>query len=182
VGVNGDWPDGDIFDTLISFVYIYFDFAGYSMIALGIGRLIGVPTPVNFNRPWLATSLTDFWGRWHMSLGDWVRRHIYLPLQISFMRRVSGGSAYAVNAVSLVVAFTFVGLWHRFTWPFLVWGTLFGCIIAVEKYVRDTMGAKLGSYPVLVPWLRLIGPIYVLFTVVIMLHLTAMKQMIGSTR
>jgi alginate O-acetyltransferase complex protein AlgI len=183
VGVNGDWPSTTAADTLISFIYIYFDFAGYSLIALGLGRLIGVPTPVNFDRPWLATSLTDFWSRWHMSLGDWVRRHIYLPLQFSFMRRFSGGSEYAVNAVSLIVAFTFVGLWHRFTLPFLVWGVLFGCILAVEKYVRDTVGAKFFErYPALIPWFNFIGPVYVLATVVMMLHLTAMQQMIGNVR
>ena len=183
VGVNGDWPSVTLADTFISFIYIFLDFAGYSLIALGIGRLIGIPTPVNFNRPFRATSLTDFWSRWHMSLGDWVRRHIYLPLQLTFMRRFSGGSEYIVNAISLMVAFTFVGLWHRFTLPFLIWGVLFGCILAIEKYVRDTVGMRmLEKRPELSRWLGFVGPLYVLATVVAMLHLTAMQQMVGSTR
>ena len=183
VGVNGDWPTGSVSDTFVSFIYIYLDFAGYSLIALGIGRLIGIPTPVNFNRPLLATSLTDFWSRWHMSLGDWVRRHVYLPLQLTFMRRFSGDSEYAVNAISLMVAFTFVGLWHRFTLPFLIWGVLFGCILAIEKYVRDTVGvAMLERNPAFRRWLIFLGPIYVLVTVVAMLHLTAMQQMVGNVR
>ncbi|UVO52867.1 MBOAT family O-acyltransferase [Sphingomonas sp. SUN039] len=183
VGVNGDWPSGGLGDTLISFIYIYLDFAGYSLIALGVGRLLGVPTPVNFDRPLLATSLTDFWSRWHMSLGNWIRRHLYLPIQLSFMRRFSGGSEYVVNGVSLMVAFTFVGLWHRFTLPFLVWGIVFGCLLALEKYVRDTVGvALLERHPGVGIWLRIIGPFYVLATIVVMLHLTAMQQMVGTAR
>lgn len=183
VGVNGDWPADGVADTFVSFIYIYLDFSGYSLIALGIGRLIGIPTPVNFDRPLLATSLTDFWSRWHMSLGDWVRRHIYLPLQLTFMRRFSGGSEYIVNAISLMVAFTFVGLWHRITLPFMIWGVLFGCILAIEKYVRDTVGMRmLERNPELSRCLAFVGPLYVLATVVAMLHLTAMQQMVGNAR
>lgn len=183
VGVNGDWPTRNYWDSLITFLYIYLDFAGYSLLALGIGRLLGVPTPVNFDRPLLATSLTDFWTRWHMSLGNWVKRNIYFPSQLFLLRRTPEAAAYWVNTLSLMLGFTFVGLWHRVTWQFLLWGVLFGCLLSIEKVLRDkVLGRAFGRWPALGVVARCLAPIYVILVVVAMLHLTAMGQMVGNSK
>ncbi len=181
VGVTGSWPTGSYLDSLVTFFYVYLDFAGYSLIALGIGRLLGVPTPINFDRPLLSTSLTEFWARWHMSLGNWVKRNIYFPLQLFFLRRAPDNAIYLINTLSLMAGFTFVGLWHRMTLPFLLWGLAFGCVLSLEKGVRDrVVGPLLKRYPQLAPFARVLGPFYTIGVVVAMLHLTVMGQMIGA--
>lgn len=183
VGANGGWSERSYVDSIITFLYVYFDFAGYSLVALGIGRLLKVPTPVNFDRPFTSPSLTDFWLRWHASLGSWIRRNIYFPSQFALMRRTDGEHAYLVNTLSLVVAFTFVGVWHRITLQFVVWGVLFGCLVAAEKYVRDEWLLPISERR---PWLTLVGrtlgPVYVLVTVTSLLYLTAIGQMVGTVK
>jgi alginate O-acetyltransferase complex protein AlgI len=181
VGANGDWSERSYADSIITFIYVYFDFAGYSLVALGIGRLLKVPTPVNFDRPFTSPSLTDFWLRWHASLGLWIRRNVYFPSQLAMLRRTDGEHPYLVNTLSLVVAFTFVGVWHRITPQFVVWGILFGCLVAAERYVRDTWLLPMRKHR---PWLsfvgRTLGPVYVLVAVTGLLYLTAIGQVVGA--
>ncbi|GGJ63864.1 hypothetical protein CDQ92_19095 [Sphingopyxis bauzanensis] len=183
VGANGDWPTGTLASSAVTFVYIFLDFAGYSAVALGIGRLIGVPTPRNFRWPFLATSLTDFWTRWHISLGDWLKRNLYFPIQLALMRRTGGAFPVATATAGLVCAFTFAGVWHRFTLDFLVWGILFGILLSIEKVVQDQFWRPFCQrHPRVVVAARWLGPVYVTFTVIAMLHLTAMTQMVGNDR
>lgn len=183
VGANGDWPTGTLVGSAVTFLYIFLDFAGYSGVALGIGRLIGVPTPRNFRWPFLATSLTDFWTRWHISLGDWLKRNLYFPIQLALMRRNGGAFPVATATAGLVCAFTFAGVWHRFTLAFLVWGILFGILLSIEKVVQDRFWRPFcQQHPRAVVAARWLGPVYVTFTVIAMLHLTAMAQMVGNDR
>lgn len=183
VGANGDWPTGTLAGSAVTFVYIFLDFAGYSAVALGIGRLIGVPTARNFRWPFLATSLTDFWVRWHISLGDWLKRNLYFPIQLALMRRTGGAFPVATATAGLVCAFTFAGVWHRFTLAFLVWGILFGILLSIEKVVQDRFWRPFcQQHPRAVVAARWLGPVYVNFTVIAMLHLTAMAQMVGNHR
>jgi D-alanyl-lipoteichoic acid acyltransferase DltB (MBOAT superfamily) len=156
------------------------DFWGYSVVAFGVGRLLGIPTPLNFDMPLRSRSLSEFWTRWHISLGDFVRRRLYYPLQLSMMRHLGGERMYLVNTVSLITAFTFVGLWHRFTLPFVAWGVFFGVILSIEKFVSDELGPEFFEKPWVRTLAQVAGPIYTLGVIVSMLHLTAMAQMVGG--
>jgi alginate O-acetyltransferase complex protein AlgI len=108
---------------------IYFDFSGYSDMAIGYARMMGIILPENFNWPYLATSLTDFWNRWHISLSTWIRDYIYIPL---------GGSRQgtARRAVNLAIAFALCGLWHGANWNFIVWGLYHGAGVAICSTYR----------------------------------------------
>src|SRR5260370_20160513 len=129
-------------DTALVMVYVFFDFAGYSRVALAIGRLSGIPTPVNFAAPFASTTVTEFWTRWHMSLGAFVRRNIYLPVQLHLVRRAGVRWAHLVTVLSLVLSFAFVGLWHRLSARFLLWGAGMGAFLALEKLVRGHVSAR----------------------------------------
>lgn len=141
-GMDGPWPAANLFDSTVFLFYVLLEFTGYSMIALGVGKLLRVPTPVNFNHPYMATSFADFWTRWHMSLGSFVRRTMYFPIRMSLSRAIKPKRGdklkiHAINTVALLVPFAFVGLWHRFTWPFVAWGVAVGVVVAVETILRD---------------------------------------------
>jgi alginate O-acetyltransferase complex protein AlgI len=113
--------------TALYAIQIYCDFSGYTDIALGLGRWIGLELPENFRHPYLATSLREFWGRWNISLSSWLRDYIYFPLA-----RAWGGKLGAVSAV--MVTFLVSGLWHGAAWSFVVWGALHGGLLVVEHW------------------------------------------------
>jgi len=105
---------------------IYFDFTGYSDIAIGLGALLGLKIPENFDRPYWAPNIAAFWRRWHMSLSSWIRDYIFIPL---------GGSRRppAVVALNLFVAMAVAGLWHGAGWTFVIWGLWHGLGLAVHR-------------------------------------------------
>ena len=105
---------------------IYFDFSGYSDMAIGLGRMFGFRLPENFARPYSASSITDFWRRWHMSLSRWFRDYVYIPL---------GGNRGGPRMMyrNLFIVFTLTGLWHGANWTFLVWGLYHGCLLIAER-------------------------------------------------
>ena len=105
---------------------IYFDFSGYSDMAIGLGRIFGFHFPENFNYPYLSKSVTEFWRRWHISLGSWFRDYVYIPLGGSRCSR----SRWLLN-VFLVWGLT--GLWHGAAWNFVLWGLFFAVLLAAEK-------------------------------------------------
>jgi alginate O-acetyltransferase complex protein AlgI len=117
---------------------IYYDFSGYSDMAIGLARMFGFRFPQNFDRPYLATSFTDFWRRWHMSFGRWMREYLYYPL---------GGSRVGVarQYFNLWVIFLFSGLWHGAQWTFVLWGVWHGIFMTLEKLF-------LGRYLVKIPY------------------------------
>jgi alginate O-acetyltransferase complex protein AlgI len=108
---------------------IFLDFAGYSYIAIGFARLIGIYLPPNFNAPYLSTSIIDFWNRWHISLSSWVRDYLYIPL---------GGSrvAFSRQAANLLISMVVIGLWHGLGLKFAVWGGLQGVALVVNHSFR----------------------------------------------
>ena len=106
---------------------IYFDFSGYSDMAIGLGRIMGFRFPENFNYPYISASITEFWRRWHMTLSGWFRDYVYIPLGGS---RVSRGR-WAVN---LAAVWLLTGLWHGAAWNFLRWGGLYGVLLVAEKF------------------------------------------------
>jgi alginate O-acetyltransferase complex protein AlgI len=105
---------------------LYFDFSGYSDMAIGIGQMLGFTLPENFRRPYSSVSLTDFWRRWHMTLSRWFRDYVYVPL---------GGNRHGERATyrNLLIVFTLVGLWHGAAWTFVVWGLYHGAWLMLER-------------------------------------------------
>lgn len=107
------------------YLYFFFDFAGYSDIAIGFGLLLGVRVPENFKRPFVAASLTEFWRNWHITLVDWLRDHVFIPL----------GGMHAARLKSALLGcliMVLCGLWHGLTWPFLLWGFWHGAHLFLE--------------------------------------------------
>ena len=105
---------------------IYFDFSGYSDMAIGLGRMLGFRFLENFNYPFLADSITDFWRRWHISLGSWFRDYVYIPLGGN-----RGGFAKQLRNIAIVWLLT--GFWHGASWNFVLWGVYFGVLLVLEK-------------------------------------------------
>ena len=105
---------------------IYFDFSGYSDMAIGLGRMLGINLPINFNAPYRSTSITDFWRRWHITLGRFLRDYLYFPM---------GGSHVAPprQFSNLMVVMLLCGLWHGAAWTFVVWGALHGLALAADR-------------------------------------------------
>lgn len=113
--------------SLLAFaLQIYFDFSGYSTMAIGLGKMLGFDFPQNFNFPYISKSITDFWRRWHITLGSWFKEYLYFPLGGS---RVSGYRLY----FNLFVVWAFTGLWHGASWNFVLWGLFFFVLISIEK-------------------------------------------------
>lgn len=119
-----------VLGTLAFGIQIYGDFLGYSLIARGAGLALGIEFIWNFNQPYVATSLRDFWRRWHISLSTWLRDYLYIPL---------GGSrgGLARTQCNLLTTMTLGGLWHGASWNFVLWGLLHGGALAIERLVAD---------------------------------------------
>lgn len=103
---------------------IYFDFSGYSDMAIGLGRCLGFHFNENFRHPYCCNSITDFWRRWHISLGSFFRDYVYIPM---------GGNRHH-QAVNILVVWFLTGMWHGASWNFIIWGVYFGVIVMLEKY------------------------------------------------
>ena len=119
---------------------IYFDFSGYSDMAIGLGKMFGFEFRKNFQYPYIAKNIGEFWRRWHISLGTWFREYVYIPL---------GGNKCPASRhlLNLLIVWALTGLWHGAQWNFLVWGLYYGVILILERYV---WGRALGRLPVFV--------------------------------
>ncbi|MFB5631651.1 MAG: MBOAT family O-acyltransferase [Nitrosopumilaceae archaeon] len=109
-------------------VQIYCDFSGYSDIAIGAAKIFGFRIPINFNKPYFATSPVDFWRKWHISLSSWLRDYLYIPL---------GGNKKSQNRTyfNLMIVMLLGGLWHGASWNFVIWGFLHGVYLGIEKFL-----------------------------------------------
>lgn len=107
---------------------IYYDFSGYSDMAIGLGKIFGFRFQENFNYPYMASSITDFWKRWHISLSQWFRDYVYIPL---------GGSRVTVgrHIVNMFIVWTLTGLWHGANYTFILWGMIYFVFLTIEKYI-----------------------------------------------
>lgn len=129
---------------------IYFDFSGYSDMAIGLGSMLGFQFMENFNYPFISKSITEFWRRWHMSLGTWFRDYVYIPL---------GGSRCSLprNLFNVFVVWMLTGFWHGAEWNFIAWGLYFGILLIIEKlFLLKHIEKK-----------RFVGHVYVLFVTLI---------------
>ncbi len=124
-GVLGNWI------AIIAYSFqIYFDFSGYSDMACGLGNMFGFEFLKNFNYPYISKSITEFWRRWHISLGTWFRDYVYIPL---------GGNRKGLkrNIINIMVVWGLTGLWHGASYNFILWGLYFGVILLLEKFVLN---------------------------------------------
>jgi D-alanyl-lipoteichoic acid acyltransferase DltB (MBOAT superfamily) len=129
---------GSIVGILAFAIQIYGDFSGYTDIARGVSQLFGINLMVNFRQPYLSRNITEFWRRWHISLSDWLRDYLYVPLG------GNRGSRFATYR-NLMITMLLGGLWHGAAWTFVVWGALHGAYLVVHKLVR---GGRVSSDPV----------------------------------
>ena len=119
-----------ILGTVAFGIQIYGDFSGYTDIAIGAALILGFKLPINFNKPYFATSPSDFWNRWHISLSSWLRDYFYIPLGGN---RKSKSRTY----VNLMTVMVFGGLWHGASWNFIIWGLLHGLYLSIHKLISD---------------------------------------------
>lgn len=114
---------------------IYFDFSGYTDMAIGIGRMLGFTFPENFKYPYQAETISEFWRRWHMSLTTWFRDYVYIPL---------GGSRRGAirTIINIVVVWALTGIWHGAEWNFMLWGVYFGILLIIEKFILKDLLTK----------------------------------------
>lgn len=134
-----------LLEAQVFFLWLYLDFSALSDMAVGMGRLIGVATPENFNRPYLARNMVAFWERWHISLSLFLRRHLFIPVQLTLMRRTGGKHVLACASAAFAVSFGLCGLWHSISLRFLAWGLLHAVgLIAVNLY-RQFLTRRLGT-------------------------------------
>ncbi len=149
------------------FFQIYFDFSGYSDMAIGIGRMLGFNFRENFNYPYISLSITDFWRRWHMSLSSFFRDYVYIPL--------GGNRRFQLR--NMFVVWLLTGFWHGASWNFVLWGLYYFVMLALEKYVYEKFLEKLP---------KIFRHVYSLFIVIIgwvffyFEDLTSIKDMLGA--
>lgn len=117
---------------------IYFDFGGYSDMAIGLGKMLGFDFVKNFNYPYIAKSITDFWNRWHISLSSWFKEYVYIPLggnRVSTIKRIR----------NIMIVWALTGLWHGAAWNFVFWGIYYGILLLIEKYILGDILERLPS-------------------------------------
>jgi alginate O-acetyltransferase complex protein AlgI len=126
---------------------IFFDFSGYSDMAIGLGRVFGFRFLENFNMPYIASSMQDFWRRWHISLSNWFRDYVYIPL---------GGNKKGVNRtyINLIIVFLLTGFWHGATWSFVFWGAFHGLFLIIERLGFQNI---LKKAPSIISWIYTIS-------------------------
>ena len=137
---------------ILAFTFqIYFDFSGYSDMAVGLGKMMGFNFPKNFDYPYLSKSISEFWRRWHITLGAWFKSYVYIPL---------GGNrkGMARTIFNLAVTWFLTGVWHGASWNFILWGTLYGVVIILEKLF---LGKLLDKIP------DIFGHIYTMLLVIL---------------
>ena len=120
---------------------LYFDFSGYSDMAIGLAKMIGFKFPENFNNPYISQSISEFWRRWHMTLGSWMKNYLYIPLGGNKVK-----SKYRLY-FNLWLVFLASGLWHGASWSFILWGAYHGFFLVMEKAFLTKFYAKIGKWP-----------------------------------
>lgn len=144
--------------TVAFYGQIYFDFAGYSLMAIGLARMMGYNFPANFDHPYQSTSITEFWRRWHISLSTWLRNYLYFPL---------GGNRHGKlkQYRNLTITMLLGGLWHGASWNFVLWGGLHGVALGIHKWFRPDQSSR----PKQPAWVGLLLPYWLLTQIFVLL-------------
>jgi D-alanyl-lipoteichoic acid acyltransferase DltB (MBOAT superfamily) len=142
----------------LTYIWLCLDFSAYSDIAVGIGRLIGVATPENFNRPYLARNVIDFWERWHITLSLFIRRHVFVPIQLVLMRRTHGRAPLGIACFAFLVSFLLCGVWHGVGWVWAAWGLYQAIGLIICNLYRHVLIKRIGhkglNRYLANPWIR----------------------------
>ncbi len=150
-------------------LFIYFDFSGYSDMAIGLGKIMGFEFPENFNYPYISGSVTEFWRRWHMTLGTWFRDYVYIPLGGNRVR-------FARWIFNIAAVWALTGLWHGAAWNFVIWGVLYAVLLVMEKLFLSDFLKKMP---------RFVSHIYALFAVImgfVIFNADSMGMALGDIR
>ena len=147
-----------VLEMQLNYVWLFLDFSAYSDIAVGVGRLMGVATPENFNRPYVARNAIDYWDRWHISLSQFIRRNLFFPIQLALMRRTDGRYPLGVASFAFMASFLLCGLWHNIGLNWLAWGAyqatgLIACNL-YRAYLLKRLGRKGLNRYMANPWVR----------------------------
>jgi len=133
-----------LLEVQLNYVWLFLDFSAYSDVAVGLGILLGVATPENFNRPYLARNVVEYWERWHISLSQFIRRNLFIPIQLALARRSEGRSPLMAANVAIGVSFLLCGVWHSISFPWLAWGVCQAAGLIVCGYHKQALLKRLG--------------------------------------
>lgn len=154
-------------------LYLFFDFAGYSLIAIGTSYILGVKTPDNFNLPFISKDIKDFWNRWHMSLSFWFRDFIYTRFVISSLKHKWFKSRYTASYIGFIITMLTMGIWHGNEIYYIIYGLYHGVLIVVtDIYERKSRFYKKHKN----------SEIYNIFSIIITIHLVCFGFLIFSGR
>ena len=175
-----------LLEVQLNYIWLFLDFSAYSDIAVGIGGLIGVATPENFNRPYLARSSIDFWDRWHISLSQFIRRNLFIPIQLHMVRS-TGGRPLVIATFAFAVSFLLCGLWHGLGLKWLAWGAYhaLGLILCnlYKEYLLRKLGRKEFNRYLANPWIRLVAVLvtfeFVAFSLVLLSNRWSLSEFLG---
>lgn len=152
--LDGDissYSSATIWIGIIAYTFqIYFDFSGYSDMAIGLGRMIGFKFPENFDSPYLSRNISEFWRRWHMTLGGFMKEYLYIPLGGS---RVNSKQRLYIN---LAIVFLLSGLWHGASWNFVLWGAFHGLFLILDRIFLVKLLNKLGVFSILITFFTVV--------------------------
>ena len=160
----GSLPVYDVWIGAIAYtIQIYFDFSGYSDMAIGLARIVGFKFPENFNQPYLAKSVTEFWQRWHMTLSNWMRLYLYIPLGGN---RVQPWRMY----LNLWIVFLISGFWHGASWTFIVWGAYYGFFLTIEKFCSAR-----GWVPTIPNWMKRLFTLFIIINAWVLFRASSLE-------
>jgi len=134
-----------ILEAQLFYIWLYLDFSALSDLAVGLGGILGLATPENFDNPLLARNMINYWEKWHISLSQFIRRNLYIPIQLKLMRATSGTRPLWCSSIAFTIAFAFCGVWHRGTVRFLLWGLLNAAGLIVTNLYRTHLTRSLGA-------------------------------------
>jgi D-alanyl-lipoteichoic acid acyltransferase DltB (MBOAT superfamily) len=124
-------------------LWVYLDFSAYMDVVIGLGKLMGIATPENFNRPYSARNITVFWERWHITLSMFIRRNIFVPIQLHIARKARNRNSLFPASFAFLVSFVLCGIWHGLTWKFFLWGLLHALALVICNAYRAVLRGKL---------------------------------------
>lgn len=131
------------FEIQVFAFWIYLDFSAYMDVVIGVGKLMGISTPENFNRPYLSRNITVFWERWHITLSMFIRRNIFIPIQLYVARKARGKNSLLPASLAYIVSFVLCGMWHGLTWKFFLWGLLHALALVLCNAYRTVLKSTL---------------------------------------
>jgi D-alanyl-lipoteichoic acid acyltransferase DltB (MBOAT superfamily) len=153
-----------LLEVQLHYLWLYLDFSAYSDIAVGVGCLLGVATPENFNKPYLARNMIDYWERWHISLSMFIRRHLFIPVQLWLVRRSDGRWPLRSASLAFLVSFGLCGLWHELSLRWLLWGLIQALGLSACTAYRHALVRRLGRQGVKAylanPWIRVLAIVF----------------------